>query len=120
MLLIAFKLCGQSIEGNCKDQKNQEIVLMGFTGFKTLELTKTTTDSLGNFKLNYPSTYIGAAVLQIKNGSNVIVFLNNENMQMQWNDSNDYKSLQFFNSLENQAFVKGMTIGQEADVRLQI
>lgn len=118
LLLVAFKLSAQIIQGNFKELRNNEIILMGYSGFKTIELTKTETDSSGNFKLNYPPSYIGAAVLQIRNGSNIIVFLNKENMQIQWNNIKDIKSLQFTNSLENVSFAKGMTIGQEADMRL--
>ncbi len=93
-------------------------MVKGFEGFTEKELTKTTTDSLGNFTLAYPKTYQGAALLQIQNASSVIVLLNHENMEMQWENLQDFNTLKFINSPENDAFAKGIISNQEAELKL--
>lgn len=108
----------QTIQGTFPQAKNTEIVLKGFEGFDEKELTKTTTDSLGNFTIAYPKTYKGAALLQIQNTSSVILMLNHENFEMQWDNFQDFKTLKFINSFENDAFAKGIIINQEAEKKL--
>jgi hypothetical protein len=66
------------IKGTIYNAKDREIQLMGFEGTKDLLLFKTKTDSLGNFIINYPKNYIGAASLQVKELTNLIVLLNQE------------------------------------------
>lgn len=112
--LITQSLTAQTIKGNFAQAKNSEIVLKGYDGFAEKELTKTTTDSLGNFSVVYPKTYKGAALLQIQNSSSIIVLLNQENFEMQWADVQDFKTLSYKNSLENEAFTKGIYINQES------
>lgn len=116
--LITQCLTAQTIQGTFAQAKNTEIVVKGFEGFTEKELTKTTTDSLGNFTLAYPKTYKGAALLQIQNASSVIVLLNNENMEMQWENLQDFNTLKFINSPENDAFAKGIISNQEAELKL--
>ena len=116
--MITQCLPAQSIQGTFPQAKNTEIVVKGFEGFDEKELTKTTTDSLGNFTLAYPKTYKGAALLQIRNASSVIVLLNHENFQMQWDNFQDFNTLKFINSFENDAFAKGIIINQEAEQKL--
>ena len=116
--LITQCLPAQSIQGTFPQAKNTEIVVKGFEGFDEKELTKTTTDSLGNFTLAYPKTYKGAALLQIQNTSSVIVLLNHENFEMQWDNFQDFNTLKFINSFENDAFAKGIIINQEAEQKL--
>lgn len=111
-------LIAQNIKGNFKQTKNNEIVLKGFEGQKETELAKTQTDSLGNFQLSYPKEYIGAALLQIKNSKTVIVLLNQENLSIQWDNLEDFNSLKYTNSPENDAFTNGMLINQQAEQKL--
>ena len=108
----------QTIQGTFPQAKNTEIVVKGFEGFIEKELTKTTTDSMGNFTLAYPKTYQGAALLQIQNASSVIVLLNHENFEMQWQNLQDFNTLKFNNSKENEFFAKGIIINQEAEQKL--
>ena len=118
LLLITHSIVSQTIQGTFPQAKNTKIVLKGFEGFTEKELTKTTTDSLGNFTLVYPKTYQGAALLQIQNASSVIVLLNHENFEMRWQNLQDFTTLKFINSPENDAFAKGNTIDQEAELKL--
>jgi thiol-disulfide isomerase/thioredoxin len=117
-LLGAFLTKAQTIQGIFPQLKNRELVVKGFDGFEETELAKTTSDSLGNFTLYYPKSYTGAALLQPKGASSLIVLLNNENFQMQWNELQDFKTLQFKNSPENEAFAKSIDISQEAEQKL--
>ncbi len=116
--LISQCLTAQTIKGTFPQAKNVEIVVKGFEGFTEKELTKTTTDSLGNFTLAYPKIYQGAALLQIQNASSVIVLLNHENFEMQWENLQDFNTLKFINSPENDAFTKGNSLNQEAELKL--
>lgn len=117
-MLIAHSLFAQSIKGIFLQAKNSEISLTGFNGYTEKTLGKTITDSLGNFELYYPQEYVGAAILQIKNSSSVIILLNHENILMQWKELKDFSTLQFSNSPENDTFSKGVTLNQETENKL--
>ena len=115
LLLLTIKVNAQTIKGAFPQLKNNQIVLKGYDGFAEKELAKTTSDSLGNFTLNYPKNYTGAAMLQPKGASSLIVLLHNENFTMQWNDLQDFKTLQFTNSPENEAFAQIIALNQETE-----
>jgi thiol-disulfide isomerase/thioredoxin len=118
LLLLTIKVNAQTIQGAFPQLKNNEIVLKGYDGFAEKELAKTTSDSLGNFSLNYPKNYTGAAMLQPKGASSLIILLHHENFQMQWNDLQDFKTLQFTNSPENEAFAQVIALNQETEPKL--
>lgn len=117
-LLVAFQTYSQTIQGVFPQLKNTELVLRGYDGFAEIELAKTTSDSLGNFTLNYPKNYIGAAMLQPKGLNGLIVLLNNENFTIQWSDLQDFKTLQLTNSPENDAFAQVIALNQETEPKL--
>ena len=116
--LITQCLTAQTIKGTFPQAKNTEIVLKGYEGFAETELAQATSDSLGNFTLHYPKNYIGAALLQIKNASSVIVLLNQENFEMRWDNLQDFNTLMFLNSPENDAFAQGIKVNQEVEQKL--
>ena len=118
LLLISSYSFAQTIQGAFPQLKNNEIVLKGYDGFAEKELAQTTSDSLGKFTLNYPKNYIGAAILQPKGASSLIVLLHNENFQMKWDDLQDFNTLQFTNSSENNAFALVIAVNQEAEPKL--
>ena len=118
LLLLTIKVNAQTIQGAFPQLKNNEIVLKGYDGFIETALAQTTSDSLGNFTLNYPKNYTGAAMLQPKGANGLIVLLNQENFQMQWNDLQDFKTLQFTNSQENEAFAQVIALNQETEPKL--
>ena len=117
-LLVTHGLFAQTIKGSFPQAKHNEIILSGFNGLANKELAKTTTDSLGNFELQYPVAFVGAALLEIKNTASVIILLNQENFGMQWDDVKDFNTLHFSNSPENDAFATGITINQAAESKL--
>lgn len=116
--LITQCLPAQTIQGTFPQAKNTEIVVKSFSGFDEKELAKNTTDSLGNFSIAYPKTYKGAVLLQLQNASSVILMLNHENFEMQWENLKDFNTLNFINSFENDAFAKGIIINKEAEQKL--
>lgn len=122
LLLIVFlftkSLYSQTIKGSFPQAKNASVILKIYNGFNEQELAKTITDSTGNFTMSYPTTYTGAATLQLKNASSVIILLNNENFLMQWENLQDFKTLKFINSIENDAFAKGIIVNYEAEQKL--
>jgi thiol-disulfide isomerase/thioredoxin len=108
----------QSIVGQIPQAVNTEIVLIGYEGFEEKELAKTITDTEGKFNFSYPREYIGAALLKINNVSNLIVLLNKENFEIQWNNIKDLNTLQFHQSPENDFFAKGIKVNQDAEQKL--
>jgi thiol-disulfide isomerase/thioredoxin len=116
--LITQCLTAQTIQGTFPQARKNEIVVKSYNGFDEKELTKTTTDSLGNFTIMYPKNYIGATLLQIKNAGSVIVLLNQENFEMQWQNLQDFNTLKFINSPENDAFAQGIKVNQEVEQKL--
>jgi len=92
--------------------------LMGFLGTKDTVLAQTKTDASGNFLLYYPKKYTGAATLQVKEMTSLIVLLNNENVEITWADFKDFTGVQFTNSKENLAFQQAYTINMDAQKKL--
>lgn len=116
--LITQWVTAQTIQGTFSQAKEKEIVLKCYDGFTEKELSKTRTDSLGKFSVIYPETYVGVALMQIDNTKSVIVLLNKENFEMQWENLQDFNSLKFINSKENDLFATGITINQEVEQKL--
>ena len=107
-----------TINGNFSDAKEKEIRLLGYVGTKDTLLNQTKTDPLGNFILCYPKKYIGAAVIQVKEKTSLIVLLNRENFSLTWTDFKDFNSVKFINSKENQWFQQAYTINLAAQKKL--
>jgi hypothetical protein len=106
------------LKGNFTAAKETEIRLMGFIGTQDTVLAQTKTDALGNFLLYYPKKYKGAASLQVKEMTNLIVLLNNENVEIAWSNFKDFSDLKFTNSKENEAFQQAYTINMDAQKKL--
>lgn len=106
------------LKGSFSAAKETEIRLMGFIGIKDTLLAQTKTDALGNFLLYYPQKYTGAANLQVKEMTNLIVLLNNENFEISWADFKDFTGVQFTNSKENPAFQEAYTINMDVQKKL--
>jgi thiol-disulfide isomerase/thioredoxin len=103
------------IEGRFPQAANQEILLKGFNMQGDSLLSTTTSDDKGAFYLQYPATYVGAAILEIKSGKNLVLLLKDENFSMQWDSLEDFSSLKFTGSLENEAFAQGMRLYQQTE-----
>jgi len=106
------------LKGSFSTAKETEIRLMGFIGTQDTLLAQTKTDASGNFLLQYPKKYKGAATLQVKETTSLIVLLNNENFEISWSNFKDFSALQFTNSKENEAFQQAYTINMDAQKKL--
>ena len=106
------------LKGSFSAAKEKEIRLMGFIGAQDTVLAQTKTDVSGNFQLYYPKKYRGAATLQVKETTNMIVLLNNENVEITWADFKDFTGVQFTNSTENEAFQQAYVINMDAQKKL--
>ena len=106
------------LKGSFIAAKETEIRLMGFIGTQDTLLAQTKTDASGNFLLQYPKKYKGAATLQVKETTSLIVLLNNENFEISWSNFKDFSALQFTNSKENEAFQQAYTINMDAQKKL--
>jgi thiol-disulfide isomerase/thioredoxin len=104
-----------TIKGNFPQASNKDIFIKGFTMTGDTLLAKTTANFSGNFIVNYPSSYSGAALVEIKDIKSVIVLLNQENFDMQWDNFDEFKTLVFKDSPENDAFSKGIAIAQSSE-----
>lgn len=118
IVLQASTQNSNALKGSFSAAKETEIRLMGYTGTKDSLLAQTKTDALGNFKFDYPKKYTGAATLQVKEFTNLIVLLNKENFKITWADFKDFSALQFTNSTENEAFQQAYTINMDAQKKL--
>jgi thiol-disulfide isomerase/thioredoxin len=103
------------IKGIFPQAINKEIIVKGYTMAGDSLLAKGVTDATGTFSIAYPTSYVGAATLEIKDTKRVILLLNHENFEMQWNDLEEFKTLKFKNSPENDAFANGVAIAQRAE-----
>jgi thiol-disulfide isomerase/thioredoxin len=104
-----------SIKGNFPQAINKEIQIKGFTMNSDTLLVKGVTDNLGNFSIEYPSSYTGAALLEIKDTKSVIVLLNQERFEMKWDNFEEFTTLKFKNSPENDAFADGVAVAQNSE-----
>jgi len=122
VILLFFSALGyaqiQTIKGSFPQLKGNEVLLKGYDGFNEKELSKTQCDSMGRFSLTYPMSYTGAAMLQIKDAKSVTLLLNKESFDIQWSNMEDYNTLSFAHSTENDALSKGIEVHQQAEQKL--
>ena len=103
-----------AIKGMIPEAKNKEVLLKGYTMMGDSLLNKVFADDNGNFAIAYPASFVGAAVLAIKEFKSIIVLLNHENFEMKWPDLEAIESIKFNNSLENNAFTDGVALAQQS------
>lgn len=117
LLLVHFSNAQTTytIKGFFPQASNKELVLKAFTMLGDSLLSKTTADAFGKFEINYPVKYRGAALLEIKESKSVIVLLNKENLEINWDNLEDFNSLTYKDSPENNAFKKGIAITLKAE-----
>ncbi|MBS1534570.1 MAG: TlpA family protein disulfide reductase [Bacteroidetes bacterium] len=106
-----------TFSGHFEGVNNKEILLKGYDALSEIELGKSTTDAQGNFTFEYPSSYQGAALIEINQGKKIIVLLNGENFQINWTDLTSTKNLKFTNSPENTTFDKGLSLYQSSQTK---
>lgn len=103
------------IKGYIPQAKDKEIFIKGFTILGDSLISKSTIDSMGSFKINYPKSYRGAALLEIKDSKSVILLLNKEDIEIQWENTEKLNSLKYISSAENHFFSEGILVAQRSE-----
>jgi thiol-disulfide isomerase/thioredoxin len=111
LFLILFSLAvlkgyNQSITGNLSLLSNQEIKLEGFNGLKTYAISKTTTDSKGDFILPYAKTDYGVGYLMSSDNKPLFVILSGEDIEIQGQNLINIETLRTLKGQENIWFEK--------------
>lgn len=114
---FSFAQSNNTIKGNFVNVSNKELALRKYNLNQLETISYSKTDENGNFKFEYPSNYSGASIIEIKDGKSVIVLLHDENFEMQWQNSEDFKTLYFINSYENNTFNSGIELYQTASAK---
>ena len=114
-LLIAQET--YTIQGHFPNFPNSRYELKGYEGLqqKTLSFAESKED--GKFTLTYPKEYKGVAQLWMNGAYQVLLFLNQENITLHWEDLTSRDDLKT-NSQEYQAFLGGMKAFQESEAKL--
>lgn len=104
---------------NCKFSKfpNSHYELRGYEGLQQITLSTAESKNDGKFMLTYPKQYKGVAQLWMNGAYQTLLFLNQENINIEWNDlmnRDDLKS----SSKEYSTFLKGMKIFQDSEAKL--
>lgn len=119
LFLLFWNLMGAQeqfvLKGLFLQAANKEIMLKGSTITGDSLLVQGKINKKGYFVLKYPAQYIGAAIIEVKSMKRVIVLLNHENFEIQWTDFEDLNTLSFKKSLENTAFIKGLSLYQKTE-----
>lgn len=106
------------INGHFPNFPNSSFELKGFDGFQEQVLFKTISDEEGKFILNYTADYTGVAQLFMNGSYATLLFLNQENYQVYWEDLTKREDIQITGSKEYEAFIKGMKTFQDAEAKL--
>lgn len=99
----------QTIRGKLSVLPNQSIKLEGFNGLKTYQISTTTSDSLGNFKLNYEKADYGVGYLMSADNKPLIVILSGEDIVIKGEALSAAETIQIITGQENQWFAQYAT-----------
>jgi len=105
------------ISGYFPQAADKEIRISGIGIPDNIEFASTKADAKGNFILTYPSGYVGASILEIKDTKSVIVLLNKENFEINWPDLEDFSTLKFMHSTENGNLSHGLELYQNIEAK---
>lgn len=99
----------QTIRGKLSLLANQSIKLEGFNGLKTYQISTTTSDSMGNFKLNYEKEDYGVGYLMSADNKPLIVILSGEDIEIKGEALSAAETIQIITGQENQWFAQYAT-----------
>lgn len=94
----------QTITGNLSLLANQSINLEGFNGLKTYPISTTTSDSMGNFTLQYTKADHGIGYLMSIDNKPLFVILSGEDIEMKGEVLSVVESIKVVKGQENQWF----------------
>ncbi|MBK9733463.1 MAG: TlpA family protein disulfide reductase [Saprospiraceae bacterium] len=94
----------QTISGNLSLLANQSIKLEGFNGLKTYPISTTTSDSMGNFTLQYTKADHGIGYLKSVDNKPLFVILSGEDIEIVGEAFSIVETIQVVKGQENQWF----------------
>lgn len=114
-LLIAQET--YTIQGHFPKFPNSRYELKGYEGLQQKTLSFAESKEEGKFTLTYPKEYKGVAQLWMNGAYQVLLFLNQENITLHWEDLTNRDDLKT-NSKEYEAFLGGMKSFQDSEAKL--
>jgi thiol-disulfide isomerase/thioredoxin len=120
-LLFAFCSNAQgtyTIQGHFPKFPNSKYELKGYEGLQQITIATTNSKEEGKFELEYPKNYIGNAQLYMNGAYLTLLFLNQENIHIFWEDLTKREDMKITNSKEYNAFLTGMKVFQESEAKL--
>ena len=106
-----------TINGHFPNFPNSRYELKGYEGLQQKTLSVAENKENGVFTLTYPRAYKGVAQLWMNGAYQVLLFLNQENITLHWEDLTNRDNLQA-NSTEYEAFIGGMKAFQDSEAKL--
>ena len=106
-----------TIQGDFPKFPNSNYELKGYEGLQQKTLSVAESKENGVFTLTYPRAYKGVAQLWMNGAYQVLLFLNQENITLHWEDLTNRDNLQA-NSTEYEAFIGGMKAFQDSEAKL--
>ncbi len=107
-----------SIKGHFPNFPNSNFELRGYDGLQDKVLSSFHSQEDGKFILTYPKEYKGVAQLWMNGAYAAILFLNQENFSIFWEDLTKREAMQVAGSKEFEAFTKGMKTFQQSEAKV--
>ena len=121
LLLIVFTFSNAqaqfTIQGDFPKFPNSRYELKGYEGLRQNTLSTASSKEDGKFSLSYPKDYKGVAQLWMNGAYQTLLFLNQENITLYWEDLTKRDNLKT-NSQEYEAFLGGMKAFQDSEAKL--
>ena len=106
-----------TLQGDFPKFPNSKYELKGYDGLQQNTLSTASSKEDGKFTLTYPKEYKGVAQLWMNGAYQILLFLNQENITLYWEDLTKRDNLQT-NSKEYEAFLGGMKTFQDSEAKL--
>lgn len=104
-VFLPMAIMGQTVRGTFRDYRSDELALIGFDYFGTVELSSTTTDASGNFSLN-GGRYRGMAQLISENQEKLLLNLDGTDIVITGNSLGEANSFSMLSEGSNALLAK--------------
>jgi thiol-disulfide isomerase/thioredoxin len=104
LFICAFAYTQNSITGTFTELANQQIKLVGFTGFDTYTIDRTQANEKGVFHLSYSKQDFGMAYLLSENEKSFVVILSGESLKLKGESLAHPESIKIIDGIENKLF----------------
>lgn len=106
-----------TIQGDFPKFPNSNYELKGYEGLQQTTLSTASSKEDSKFTLTYPNDYKGVAQLWMNGAYQILLFLNQEDITLYWEDLTKRDDLKT-NSKEYEAFLGGMKTFQDSEAKL--